>query len=154
MLEGIPLGWQQIGAVGLVTIFVLMMWTDRIITRSRHLEVVNMLKDRITEGDKRLCKVEKERDDALALAKTAIETSNIQARTKDEFRKYVHRTALSAVVDFVRQREPEQPQHDEDQGGCEGAHRRIPITSAGPLWSTREGAPPAPRRSPPRARAA
>lgn len=104
MLEGIPLGWQQIGAVGLVTIFVLMMWTDRIITRSRHLEVVNMLKDRITEGDKRLGKVEKERDDALALAKTAIETSNIQARTKD-----ASLAAVEAVRDATTRQGGEDP---------------------------------------------
>lgn len=83
MVDGVPIGWVQIGAGGLVTLFVLMLWNDRILTKARHLEVVNMLKDRITEGDRRLARVEKERDDALSLAQTAVETSNIQARTKD-----------------------------------------------------------------------
>ena len=77
-------------ARGLVTLFVVMIMRGRLITLRAHLEIVALLKERLTERDEaikerdaRILKLEKERDDALSLATTATETVNIQARIKD-----------------------------------------------------------------------
>lgn len=103
MIEGVSLPWAQIGAGTLVTLFVLMLWTDRILTKSRHLEVVQILKERIadrdaqiSERDRRIERTERQRDDAITLTRTLLETNAEMARQKDASLEALERLAQHA----------------------------------------------------------